>query len=68
MRGALLHVSAGLAAGFVLNQAWWNPGASLDPVNLLSIVLVLAVVALMAALAPAARALRINPLEALRSE
>jgi putative ABC transport system permease protein len=68
MRGALLHVTAGLAAGFVMNQVWWNPGASLDPVNLLTVVFVLAVVALMAALAPAVRALRVNPLDALRAE
>jgi putative ABC transport system permease protein len=72
MRGALLHVSGGLAAGFVMKQVWWKlfggPGASLDPVNLLSIVFMLVVVALMAALAPAARALRVNPLDALRAE
>jgi putative ABC transport system permease protein len=71
LRGALLHVAAGLAAGFVLKNVWaWlfgGPGG-LDLVNLLVIVIVLASVAVTATLAPAARALRIDPLEALRAE
>ena len=72
MRGSFLHVGAGLAAGFVMKQVWWKlfggPGASLDPINLLTVVFVLAVVALVAAVAPAARALRVNPLDALRAD
>jgi ABC-type lipoprotein release transport system permease subunit len=71
-RGAVVHVSAGLAAGFVFRSVWGRlfggPGAGLDPVNLLSIVLVLAAVALAATLAPALRALRVDPASALRSE
>lgn len=72
MRSALQHVAAGLVAGFVMKNVWaWffgGPGGGFDPVNLLSIVLVLALVALTATLAPAARALRVNPLDALRAE
>lgn len=71
-RGALVHVGAGFAAGFVMKGVWGRLlggfGAGLDPVNLLSIVLVLALVALAATLAPALRALRVDPVTALRAE
>jgi ABC-type antimicrobial peptide transport system permease subunit len=72
LRGALLHVSAGVAAGLVMKNVWaalfGGPGTGVDPGNLFSIVFVLGVVALVATLAPAARALRVDPMSALRSE
>jgi putative ABC transport system permease protein len=72
LRGTLLHVFAGLAAGLLMKNLWGRlfggPGAGFDPANLLSIVIVLGAVAIVATVAPAARALRINPLEALRAE
>ena len=71
-RGALVHVGAGLAAGFVMKDVWarlfGGPGGGLDPANLLTIVFVLAIVALLATVAPALRALRVDPVTALRSE
>jgi hypothetical protein len=72
LRGTLVHVSAGLAAGLVMRRVWGRlfggPGAQLDPANLLSIVVVLAVIAAAATLAPVFRALRVDPVSALRAE
>jgi putative ABC transport system permease protein len=70
-RGVIVHIAAGFAAGFGLNvfmKVFGGPSGSLDPMNLLSIVLVFAVVALVATVAPAVRALRIDPVSALRAE
>jgi putative ABC transport system permease protein len=70
-RGVVVHVGAGFAAGFAFNglaKVVGGPSGRLDPMNLLSIVLVFAVVALVATVAPALRALRVNPIAALRSE
>jgi putative ABC transport system permease protein len=70
-RGAVVRVGAGFAAGFAMNvftKVVGGPSGSLDPVNLLGIVLVLAIVALLATVAPALRALRVDPVAALRSE
>jgi ABC-type antimicrobial peptide transport system permease subunit len=72
MRGAFIHVALGLAAGFVMKDVWarlfGGPGGGLDPGNLLGIVAVLAVIAVTASVAPVARALRVDPISALRSE
>jgi hypothetical protein len=70
-KGAAVHVGAGFVAGLAMNvfaKVFGGPSGSLDPMNLLSIVLVLAVVALVATIAPAVRALRVDPVSALRSE
>jgi putative ABC transport system permease protein len=70
-RGVVVHVVAGLVAGVVFNtlgKVVGGPSGRLDPMNLLTIVLVFAVVALVATIAPAARALRVNPVSALRAE
>ena len=70
-RGVVVQVGAGFAAGFVMNlftKVVGGPTGSLDPLNLLSVVLVLATVALFATMAPALRALRVNPVSALRAE
>ena len=69
-RGTLVQVSIGLVAGLVLKQVWGRMfgGLGLDWANLLGIVVVLAGVAGVASIAPAARALRVDPISALRSE
>src|SRR5262249_61664375 len=71
-RGALVRRAAGLMAGLVMMNLWGRafggPGAGFDPGNMLSIVVVLGVVALVASMAPAARALRVDPISALRCE
>jgi ABC-type antimicrobial peptide transport system permease subunit len=70
-RSAVVHVGAGFVAGLAMNtltKVFGGPSGRLDPMNLLSIVLVLAVVALVATVAPAVRALRVDPVSALRSE
>jgi predicted permease len=69
--GVVVHVCAGLAAGFVFNTlagVVGGPTSRLDPVNLLTVVLVLALVALAATIAPAARALQVDVVSALRAE
>jgi putative ABC transport system permease protein len=70
-RGVVVHVGAGLAAGFVFNtlgKVVGGPSGRLDPMNLLTIVLVFTLVALVATVAPALRALRVDPVSALRAE
>src|SRR5262249_11669774 len=71
-RGPLVRLAAGLMAGGLLvnlcGRAVGGPGAGFDPGNMLSIVVVLGVVALVASMAPAARALRVDPISALRCE
>jgi predicted permease len=72
LRGTLVQLSAGLGAGLVMQTVWGRlfggPGAAFDPANLLSIFVVLAMIAVVATLAPVFRALRVDPVSALRAE
>jgi len=73
LRGALFQVLFGFAAGCALQMVWirlfGGPRASgFDPVNFASGVAILVIVAIAASIAPALRALRVDPVSALRSE
>jgi hypothetical protein len=73
LRGALFQVFLGFAAGVVLKAAWARTFAaqgatSVDPFNFASAVAILAIVAMAASAAPVLRALRVNPISALRCE
>ncbi|HEY2433835.1 MAG TPA: ADOP family duplicated permease [Vicinamibacterales bacterium] len=73
LRGVLVQVLLGLGAGLVLNVLWerrfGGPGhGGVDPLNVAAILAVFAVVALLASAAPIARAMRVDPLLALRGD
>lgn len=73
LRGAVVQVCLGFGAGLLLKTAWGRmfasvPSGGVDPFNLVSAMIILAVVASAASIAPALRALRVNPISALRSE
>ena len=76
LRHSLTLVGAGTAVGLILAVIAVRPLAAYlvpdvrpgDPLNFLAVVAVLTVVALVATAAPAIRALRIDPLHALRHE
>jgi putative ABC transport system permease protein len=75
-RQSLILVGSGVAAGLVLALFAMQPLAlflvpglsTLDSTAFLAVIGVLAAVALLAALGPAARALRVDPMVALRYE
>jgi predicted permease len=71
MRRAFWQLGIGLAAGIVCTFAWgraFGAGAWFDPINLLGVVLVVVIVATIACLVPARRAMRTDPVVALRAE
>jgi putative ABC transport system permease protein len=71
LRRALWQLAVGLASGIACTYVWgrlFGTGAWFDPVNLLGVVLIVAVVATMACLVPARRAMRVDPVLALRME
>jgi ABC-type antimicrobial peptide transport system permease subunit len=69
-----LSVGSGIAAGIVLTLALnkvlaqWAEGSSRDPLVLLAVTLLLAVVAAIACSGPARRAVKVDPMTALRYE
>ena len=76
LRSSLLLVGFGLAVGGILSYFVVNPLAMFlvpelsphDPVSFIAVFATLLLVALLATLAPAIRALRVDPMEALRCE
>jgi predicted permease len=70
----VLSVGSGIAAGIVLTLALnkvlaqWAEGSSRDPLVLLAVTVLLSVVAAIACSGPARRALRVDPMTALRYE
>ena len=72
LRGALRQVLLGLGVGVVLKTVWWRlfggPGEAIDLLNLAPTIAVLALVAFGASAAPVLRALRVDPISALRCE
>ena len=71
LRRALWQLAMGLAAGVVCTYAWarlFGAGTWFNPVNLLGVVLAVVLVAAVACLLPARRAMRVNPVVALRME
>ncbi len=75
-RHTLVSVGGGVAAGLILSFFAMQPLAlflvpgmnTLDPAAFLAVIAVLVAVAFLASLAPAARALRVDPMIALRSD
>ena len=67
-------VGSGIAAGIVLTLALnkvlarWAEGSSRDPLVLLAVTILLSVVAAIACSAPARRAVKVDPMTALRYE
>jgi len=67
-------VGSGIAAGIVLTLALnkllaqWAEGSSRDPLVLLAVTIILFLVAAIACSAPARRALKVDPMTALRYE
>jgi predicted permease len=75
LRRVLLQLSLGLAAGIVAAIAWdrmfpsGRPGVSiLNPLALAAIAITLAIAAVIACAAPARRAIRLDPVAAIRGE
>ena len=70
----VVSVGSGIAAGIVLTLALnkvlaqWAEGSSRDPLVLLAVTVLLSVVAAIACVGPARRALRVDPMTALRYE
>jgi putative ABC transport system permease protein len=65
--GAVIGLAAGLAAAQVIRSALYGVSAG-DPIGIVAAVAVVAAVGLLAAYVPARRALRVNPMEALREQ
>ena len=65
--GAVIGIAAGLAAAQVIRSMLYRVSAT-DPIGLAAAVAVVAAVGLLAAYAPARRALRVDPMTALRQE
>jgi predicted permease len=71
LRRALWQLAVGLTSGIACTYAWarlFGASAWFDPVNLLGVVLLVVVVATTACLVPAWRAMRVDPVLALRME
>ena len=67
--GAVIGLAAGLAAAQTLKEALYRASVSpTDPIGLAAAVAAVAAVGLLAAYAPARRALRVDPINALREE
>jgi hypothetical protein len=65
--GAAIGLAAGLAAGQVIRSALYGVSPA-DPIGLIAAVAVVAAVGLLAVYAPARRALRVDPMNALREQ
>lgn len=74
LRGAALQLVFGIAAGVAFAISWdrllgsANSPAGVGPIDFVAAAIMLAIVSLAACLVPAARALRVNPVVALRYE
>ncbi len=65
--GAVIGLAVGLAAAMVLRTGLYGVSPA-DPIGIAAAVAVVAAVGLLAAYAPARRALRVNPVDALREQ
>ncbi len=74
LASTLVSLGSGIAAGLILTLALkevlaqWAEGSSHDPLILLAVTVLLSVVAAIACSGPARRALRVDPITALRYE
>jgi ABC-type antimicrobial peptide transport system permease subunit len=74
LRGAAVQLLMGVAAGVAFAIAWdrllgsANSPAGIGPIDFVAAAIMLAIVSLVACVAPAMRALRVNPVVALRYE